>query len=105
MPKTFDSSSRVSIGVNNIQILRMSIYDVELEKMKTLNVKQWILVLMGSSFLEDRYMGLGYSERAMSLMLSLKTKSFSFGGDFTLLWHNSHLPTELNKKSFAELIV
>ncbi|MBN4078243.1 polysaccharide deacetylase family protein [Nitrospina gracilis] len=74
------------------------------KKMKPLNVKQQPLVLMECSVFADRYMGLGYNDEAMDLMQSLKEKSLAYGGDFTLLWHNSHLSTELDKKFFAELI-
>jgi hypothetical protein len=74
------------------------------EKMKPLNLKQRPLVLMECSVFADRYMGLGYNDEAMDLMLSLKQKSLAYGGDFTLLWHNSHLSTEMDKKFFAELI-
>jgi hypothetical protein len=73
-------------------------------KMKPLNIKQRPLVLMECSVFADRYMGLGYTDEAMNLMLSLKQKSLAYGGDFTLLWHNSHLSTELDKNFFAELI-
>ncbi len=74
------------------------------KKMKPLNVKQRPLVLMECSVFADRYMGLGYSDETMSLMLALKKKSLAYGGDFTLLWHNSHLSTELDKIFFTELI-
>ena len=72
--------------------------------MRPLNIKQRPLVLMECSVFADRYMGFGYTDEAMDLMLSLKQKSLAYGGDFTLLWHNSHLSTEMDKKFFAELI-
>jgi hypothetical protein len=59
---------------------------------------------MECSVIADRYMGLGYSDEAMNLMLSLKEKSLAYGGDFTLLWHNSHFSTEWDKKFFTDLI-
>jgi hypothetical protein len=74
------------------------------KKMEPLNVKQRPLVLMECSVFADRYMGLGYSDEAMNLMLSLKQKSMAYGGDFTLLWHNSHFSSELDKVFFEKLI-
>lgn len=74
------------------------------KKLKPLRIKQRPLILMECSVIADRYMGLGYSDEAMNLMLSLKEKSLAYGGDFTLLWHNSHFSTEWDKKFFTDLI-
>ena len=41
----------------------------------------------------ERYLGLGYTDAALELMLALKRRALRHGGDFTLPWHNSHLTT------------
>ena len=45
----------------------------------------------------ERYLELGYTPEALDLMLTLKHRALRYGGDFTLLWHNSyfHLPYSL----------
>lgn len=45
---------------------------------------------MECSVIAVRYLGLGYSDQALDLMLTLKRWALRHGGDFTLLWHNSH---------------
>jgi hypothetical protein len=37
-------------------------------------------------------------------MQLLKKKSLAHGGDFVLLWHNSHLTTPEDREFFSELI-
>ena len=74
------------------------------KKQGSLTLKQRPLILMECSVIDERYMGLGYSEEARLLMLSLKKNALAYGGDFTILWHNSHLSTSLDKKFFTELL-
>lgn len=74
------------------------------QKQAPLTLKQRPLVLMECSVIAERYMGLGYSEEAKELMLSLKRNCLTFGGDFTMLWHNSHLSTDSDKNFFCELL-
>jgi hypothetical protein len=79
-----------------------TMYDL-LER-KPLNLKQRPLILMESSVIADRYMGLGYKEEALSEMLKLKKRSLNVGGQFTMLWHNSHFDNFEDKMFFQELI-
>ncbi len=74
------------------------------QKRAPLQIKQRPLILMECSVIADCYMGLGYSEEAMAVMMLLKQRALAYGGDFTLLWHNSHLTTESDKVFFKELI-
>jgi hypothetical protein len=69
-----------------------------------LALQQRPLVLMECSVIAERYMGLGYSEAALQLMLKLKERSLSIGGEFTLLWHNSHFSRGEDKVFYREMI-
>ena len=40
---------------------------------------------------DEPYMNLGKGDAALEHMLALKRACRQFGGDFTLLWHNSSL--------------
>lgn len=55
----------------------------------TLSLRQHPLIAMECSVISDRYMGLGYGEAAYALMRRLRARATRYGGDFTLLWHNS----------------
>jgi hypothetical protein len=74
------------------------------KKCAPLQIRQRPLILMEVSVIADRYMGLGYTDDAIAVMMSMKQRVLAFGGDFTLLWHNSHLTTEADKSIFSELI-
>lgn len=69
-----------------------------------LNLEQRPLVLMECSVIADQYLGLGYSDEAISTMLKLKERAMRYGGDFTMLWHNSHLLTGKDREFFQQLI-
>ncbi len=70
----------------------------------SLRIKQQPLTLMECSVIAGRYMGMGYSPKSLELMLDLKRKALRFGGNFVLLWHNSHLSTQKDKAFFQEII-
>lgn len=59
---------------------------------------------MECSVIAERYLGLGYTDQAFDLMLALKQRALLYGGDFTLLWHNSHLTTAQDQEFYQELI-
>jgi len=71
---------------------------------KRLKLKQRPLIVMECSVIDDSYMGLGYGEEALQTMKELKQKCFKYNGNFSLLWHNSHLKTKEDKKMFEEVI-
>ena len=62
------------------------------------------LVLMECSVIADRYLGLGYTSEAIDLMLTLKRRALSIGGEFTLLWHNSHFTMPEDKEFYRQLV-
>lgn len=69
-----------------------------------LRLRQRPLVVMECSVIADRYLGLGYSDAALETMLTLKRRCHQFGGDFTLLWHNSHFNHPKDREFYQALI-
>lgn len=69
-----------------------------------LHLRQKPLVLMECSVIADNYLALGYGDETRDLMLMLKRRALRYGGDFNLLWHNSHLLTGADRDLFCELI-
>lgn len=69
-----------------------------------LNVRQRPLVLMECSVIDMAYMGLGYSEQSIKYMHMIKQHCYKVGGDFTLLWHNSHLRNKEDHSFYETLI-
>lgn len=69
-----------------------------------LRVEQRPLVLMECSVTAKAYLGLGHSQEALALMLELRRKALKYGGDFTLLWHNSELLTQQDRMFFEQLL-
>lgn len=74
------------------------------KKNAPLSIVQRPLILMEGSVIDDRYLGMGNSRESMELMLRLKRHALAYGGDFTLLWHNSSLTTPEDRAFFQELI-
>lgn len=62
------------------------------------------LVFMECSIIADRYMGMGYSDESINLMLLLKKQSLRFGGNFSMLWHNCHFNTPKDFEFYSQLI-
>ncbi len=52
----------------------------------------------------DHYLGLGYTDAALDLMLTLKDRALRYGGDFTLLWHNSHFDHPMDRAFYQALV-
>ena len=69
-----------------------------------LRLRERPLIVMECSVIAKRYMGMGYSDDALELMLSYKETCRRFGGTFTLLWHNSHLGQDEDKQFYRALI-
>ena len=74
-------------------------------KKSSLSIIQRPLILMESSLIADRYMGLGYGDEALAIAQQLKFRALMYGGDFTLLWHNSHFTSQKDRQFFKELIL
>lgn len=71
---------------------------------KKLNLKQQPLIVMECSVISKSYMGLGNTNQAKEYILNLKKNSFEYGGNFSLLWHNSDLLTANDKSLFLNIL-
>lgn len=69
-----------------------------------LKLRQHPLVIMECSVLADGYLGMGHSQDALDLMKTLKERALRYGGDFTLLWHNSELMRLADRRFFQILL-
>jgi hypothetical protein len=75
----------------------------DLQQRRPLRLRERPLVVMECSVIAERYLGLGYSEEALDRMKGLRDTCQRFGGDFTLLWHNSHLGSAADRRFYREL--
>lgn len=73
-------------------------------KKAALKLMQYPLVMMEGSVISNRYLGLGCSEAAYTLVSQLKAESLRWGGEFNLLWHNSFLYKDEYKELFLKAI-
>ena len=62
------------------------------------------MIVLECSVIAERYLGLGYSEQALALMLGYRDTCHRFKGDFTLLWHNSHFSQEADWRFYEALV-
>lgn len=76
----------------------------DIENQKVLALRERPLITMEASVLSPKYMNMGYSDKTLDYMRSLREKCFSYGGNYTLLWHNSFFKTEKDKVFYQELI-
>lgn len=74
------------------------------QTMAPLKLLQKPLVVMEASVLSSSYLGMGYTSEAFDLMFLLRRRALRYGGDFALLWHNSHLTTDKDREFFAALV-
>ncbi|MCK5536848.1 MAG: hypothetical protein KAI79_08475 [Bacteroidales bacterium] len=73
-------------------------------KRQSLKLQEHPLIVMECSVINDCYIGLGLGDNTYNTISLLKKRCKQFGGDFTLLWHNSHLITKNDKLMFEEII-
>lgn len=78
------------------------LYDLQMRR--PLRLREQPLILMECTVIWERYMGLGYSEAAINVMLWYRDICRKFDGMFTLLWHNSHMTQDKDKLIYLELI-
>jgi hypothetical protein len=74
------------------------------EVAKSLLLRQRPLLMMDSSVVADSYMGMGYTDEALTYMRTLKQRALSVGGVSTLLWHNSDFQNAVAQRFYKELI-
>ena len=73
-------------------------------KGKILAVRLKPLVVMECTVIAPRYMGLGNGIAAFDKITQLKNTTRSVGGNFTLLWHNSHYRSRNERELYRAVI-
>lgn len=76
----------------------------DLHQHRPLRLRERPLIVMECSVIAERYLGLGYSDEALALMQRYRDVCHRFSGDFTLLWHNSHLGSEADRRFYGALV-
>lgn len=76
----------------------------DLQTSSILSLWERPLIVMEVSVIADQYLGLGYKNEALELMLELKRVTLDYGGEFILLWHNSHFMTEADRLLYTQVI-
>lgn len=72
----------------------------DIERRKKLTLRERPLIFMDQTIINDCYMGLGHTEKAIEYINKLKEICKAYNGDFVFLWHNSHLVTERQKEMY-----
>lgn len=62
------------------------------------------LIAMECTVIDERYMGLGYTDAALAQFELLKDACIKVGGCFTLLWHNSHFTSKSDFLIYRSLL-
>lgn len=71
---------------------------------KRLSLKQRPLIVMECSVIAEAYMGLGYTQESLDVIMFLKKQCERYRGDFTLLWHNDSLMDYREKRMFEKIL-
>jgi GNAT superfamily N-acetyltransferase len=69
-----------------------------------LNLVERPLALMEVTVTSPDYLNLGLGAAAVDLMRDIKRRCAHFGGEFSLLWHNSNLTEPRSREIYEELI-
>lgn len=76
----------------------------DLRGRRPLAVRERPLVAMDVSVTHPVYMGLGHGDAAFAIFAGLKQTCRRYDGDFTLLWHNSRLMTEEQRRFYTGVL-
>jgi len=76
----------------------------DLESKKSLVIRQKPLIVMENSLLSSDYMGMKDTEKIISYIVDLKYAVDYFGGEFSLLWHNSSLDSRYLRGLYKRII-
>lgn len=71
---------------------------------KKLKLKERALIFMECTVIDEPYMALGYTSKAINLIKGLEKKCLRFNSNFTVLWHNSHFKNVEDKNMFEEIL-
>ena len=74
------------------------------DEQRALLLRQRSLIVTECSVIADRYLGLGYSDAAQDLMQGSRDTCHRMGGQFGLLWHNSHFGNEADGRFYQALV-
>lgn len=77
-------------------------YDLERDEQVKLRIRP--LVVMECTITAERYMGLGKGDAAWAKILDIKNACKAVGGRFELLWHNSELLTDEDRRLFVRAV-
>ncbi|MDA8388486.1 MAG: polysaccharide deacetylase family protein [Nitrospiraceae bacterium] len=69
-----------------------------------LNLRERPLLVMECTVIDERYMGLGSGEEAFALIKSIKDTCRRFNGDFVILWHNTRLTDQAERRLYNEIL-
>ncbi|MBC8329500.1 MAG: polysaccharide deacetylase family protein [Planctomycetes bacterium] len=76
----------------------------DLEGRTPLDLRERPLVVMEWSIIDTQYMGLGYTAESLAEMRRFREVCRQYGGDFTLVWHNSSFENEWCESAYRELL-
>jgi len=62
------------------------------------------LIAMECSVIAPRYLGLGYGPASLALFHRINKRCQAVGGQFTLLWHNSHFTTAADRELYQDVM-
>ena len=71
---------------------------------KRLNIKIKPLIVMDQTIISEKYLNLGYDKKSLMTVLNYKKACQNMKGNFTILWHNSTLETEEQKRYYKAII-
>jgi len=71
---------------------------------RPLRLIQRPLIAMECSVIAPHYLGLGYGPASLALFHRLKQHCQAVGGQFTLLWHNSHFTTAEDRELYGQVV-
>jgi len=71
---------------------------------QALDLRERPLILMDRSLTEKDYAGCGTGEEALLLAARLKQRCRDFGGDFTILWHNTQALKRSKRKLYEAIL-
>jgi hypothetical protein len=77
-------------------------YDVV--ERKPLRLREPPLIVMECSVIDERYLRLGYTDEALDMMQRYRRTCHRLGGDFSLLWHNSHFSHPKDREFYQALV-
>uniref|UniRef100_A0A7C2K256 DUF7033 domain-containing protein n=1 Tax=candidate division WOR-3 bacterium TaxID=2052148 RepID=A0A7C2K256_UNCW3 len=89
------------VGFRTGTCYEYTVYD--LEQRKPLKIKEKPLMVMDGTLLDEKYMNLGYEE-ALNYIKILANRVKMFNGDFVLLWHNTMLITDGQKRFYEKVL-